>query len=61
MQLDEAARHAAEVRYWLAQIRQQRADERRAYWLKWRGVIAGHRGQGAADRLHRDVLAQWGA
>lgn len=59
MELNEPERHASEVRYWLAHIREQRADERRAYWLKWRGVIADKRGQDAADRLHRDILEGW--
>ena len=57
--LNEAARHASEVRWWIERIRSQPGNERRAYWLHWRGHIERARGQQAAERLHRDVTRQW--
>lgn len=59
MKLDETLRHASEVRWWLARIREQPQAQRRAYWLRWRAEIAKHRGKSAADRVHDDVVKEW--
>ncbi len=54
----EAWRHECEVNDWVRRIKERPKDKRAGYWRQWRDTIKEHRGEEAAMKLHRAVLAE---
>ena len=54
----EAWRHQCEVNDWVRRIKEQKKNKRADYWRQWREKIREHRGEEAAMKLHKAVLAE---
>ena len=54
----EAWRHQCEVDDWVRRIKLQKKDKRADYWRQWRDTIKHHRGEEAAMKLHKAVIAE---